>query len=158
MFKVIVDSREQYAWDFTFYDKCDGIISTKLDTGDYSIEGLETVLTIERKRTTAEIAMNVGKDRKRFNAELERMSKFKYKYLICEFSFETLLRFPQDSGIPRSRWNSLRLSPQYLVSCLNSYKDRYGIDVIYCDNKQDANSKAIEILTDIYEKEMVSKS
>ena len=89
MFKVIVDSREQYAWDFTFYDKCDGIISTKLDTGDYSIEGLETVLTIERKRTTAEIAMNVGKDRKRFNAELERMSKFKYKYLICEFSFET---------------------------------------------------------------------
>ena len=45
-FNIIVDTREQKPWDFN-----DNFNTTKakLDTGDYSIEGLEHILCIERK-------------------------------------------------------------------------------------------------------------
>ena len=44
-YTVIKDTREQDGYTFTAfsgrYHKCDGMIVRKLDTGDYSLEGLE---------------------------------------------------------------------------------------------------------------------
>lgn len=45
-FTIIVDTREQQPWTFDNYTTA----SKKLDTGDYSIDGLQHVLAIERKR------------------------------------------------------------------------------------------------------------
>ena len=44
--KIIVDTREQQPWDFEFHETA----KAKLDTGDYSVEGLENILCIERKK------------------------------------------------------------------------------------------------------------
>lgn len=152
---IVQDTREQYPWDFTFYEQCTAMKVEKLKTGDYSIEGLEDVITIERKRTTAEIAMNVGSDRHRFQAELERMSTFKYKYIICEFTMDKVLSFPYGSTIPPKRWPQLRLTGRFLAKCLLSYKEKYGIEVIYCCDEKEASGKAMELLEDAYKKEMV---
>ena len=154
-FTIIQDSREQNPWDFSFYEKCKGVVVRKLETGDYSIEGLEDIVTIERKKSTGEMAINIGKDGRRFNKELVRMSQLKYKYLICEFSFDTLSNFPHGSTIPSYQWSKLRITPQYLVSRLLSYRDKYGIEVIFCNNSDEANEKAIEVLEYVYTNEMV---
>lgn len=45
-FTIIIDTREQQPWEFEHYSTA----SRKLDTGDYSIEGLENLFTIERKK------------------------------------------------------------------------------------------------------------
>lgn len=156
-FTIIIDTRETIPWDFSFYERCSGIVNRKLDTGDYSIEGLEHLVTIERKRTTAEIANNIGADGKRFRAELERMTKFKYKYILCEFSMEMVLSFPKFSTIPPGRWGKLRIGGKFIAKNLLSYKEEYGIDVIFCGNTDKANEKAAEILTYVYEAEMVRR-
>ena len=44
-FKIIKDTREQEGYTFqpssSRYHKCEGMVVRKLDTGDYSLEGLE---------------------------------------------------------------------------------------------------------------------
>ncbi len=65
-FNIIVDTREQQPWNFKTY----GTVSQKLDTGDYSIEGLENLVAIERKKSVNEFATNITE--KRFKDWVER--------------------------------------------------------------------------------------
>ena len=81
-FLVVKDTREKDGWYFKESDYCQGMIDQKLDTGDYSVQGLEDVLCIERKGSVSEIANNIVD--KRFDRELDRMKEFKYKFLILE--------------------------------------------------------------------------
>ena len=53
-FTIIIDTREQQPWTFEHYTTA----NRKLDTGDYSVEGLENLLAIERKKSINEIANN----------------------------------------------------------------------------------------------------
>ena len=65
-YKVIKDTREQNGWFFTPYEKCSGMEVKTLHTGDYTLEGFEDVVCIERKGCVAEIAMNLGKKKNTF--------------------------------------------------------------------------------------------
>ena len=58
-FTIIVDTREQTPWEFGFHNTA----KRKLDTGDYSMEGYESLFTIERKRSVSEIANNLSENR-----------------------------------------------------------------------------------------------
>ena len=53
--KIIIDTREQKPWEFPGHTTA----VQKLDTGDYSVEGLEDILCIERKQNTSEFAKNI---------------------------------------------------------------------------------------------------
>ena len=103
-FTIIKDTREQDGYSFAAsssrYHTCNGMVSRKLDTGDYSIEGLEDKLCIERKASVVEFANNVGHDQVRFLKEIERMKDFPYKFLVFEFSLTDLMNFPEGSSIP----------------------------------------------------------
>ena len=50
-FKIIKDTREQEGYTFqpssSRYHKCEGMVVRKLDTGDYSLEGLEDKVCVE---------------------------------------------------------------------------------------------------------------
>src|SRR5688572_1939018 len=97
-FNVLRDTREQCGWIFSRSKAISLVIDSKLETGDYTIAGLEDKLCIERKASTAEIANNICE--KRFFAELDRMLIFPHRFIICEFSFKDVLDFPKNSGIP----------------------------------------------------------
>ena len=75
-FKIIKDTREQEGYTFepssSRYHKCEGMVVRKLDTGDYSLEGLEDKVCIERKASVVEFANNIGHDAVRFAKEIER--------------------------------------------------------------------------------------
>ena len=90
-YTVIKDTREQDGYTFEAftgrYTSCKGMIVEKLDTGDYSLEGLEDRLCIERKGRISELAINLGKDKARFMREIERMKEFEFRFLVLEFSF-----------------------------------------------------------------------
>ena len=131
-FIVIRDTREKDGWYFKESDYCEGMVNQKLDTGDYSIQGLEDVLCIERKASVAEIANNIVDDR--FTRELDRMSEFKYKFLILEFGVEDILSFPVGSDIPKKSWNKIRISGRFILKRLAEIQIEYGISVIPCGN------------------------
>jgi hypothetical protein len=150
MYKVIADTREKFPWDFSICDNCDETINLKLDTGDYTIQGFEQDLAIERKRTTGEIALNIGKDTYRWTKELERMSKITYAHLILEFSIDDVSVFPLRSNIPKEKWKDLRINSKYLLKNLFSYKDKYNINVHFCQNEYLAFQKCEEIFNNVY--------
>jgi len=143
---VIVDTREKLPYTFQPNDYCEGFIKRKLELGDYSLEKYEEILVVERKRTTAELAINVFEDR--FDRELEKISKVKYGFVLCEFSLTDILEFPVGSGIPTSRWDTLKVKPALLLKRVVEYMTQYHSNFIFCDNALNAQ----KILNSIFKR------
>ena len=127
---IIVDTREQIPWewdDFLKDDKYYTSTSTRgtLKTGDYTLRGLENILTIERKRSSAEVAQNIMEPR--FEKEFERLANYKYKFVICEFELRDVLNYPIGSGIPQRVWGSIKISGKYILKCITDLELKYGV-------------------------------
>lgn len=145
---IIQDTREKIGkWEFSDAN----VIVKKLESGDYSLVGLESVICIERKRTTSEIAINLGSDFSRFKRELERMKSIPFSYIICEFTFQSLLDFPKGSNISKSLLSSVKINGKYLVKLLSSFKEDYGVEVIYAGNRDNAIDEAERIFKTVLE-------
>lgn len=128
-YTVIRDTREQKGWHFFSSASCLGTVIKGLKTGDYSLLGLENRFAIERKRNTGEIAMNIVQPR--FERELERLSDFEWPFLIFEFTYEDLVRFPVNSGIPPKRWRGLRVGAKFLEKRLSEMQVKYHLPIIF---------------------------
>lgn len=147
---IIQDTREKTPWDFTFYENCTEQIVGTVKTGDYTIQGFEDKICIERKRNTSELAINLGKKSKPFYKELERMKSFRYRYIICEFPFHIIGDFPKNSGMPRNKYKFVKMNPNFIKSQINAITDKYEIEFIFCNTDFDAQEKAIEIMWEKY--------
>lgn len=154
-YTVIKDSREQEGYTFerfsSRYHECKGMIVRKLDTGDYSIEGLEDKICIERKARVSELAINLGKDKRRFMNEIERMKEFPFKFLVLEFSLEDVMDFPERSDIPEEKWSSIVITNKYMLKMLIEFQMYDDIHVIFCGNKKNAKLVVSSILKRVNE-------
>lgn len=145
-FTIIVDTREQKPWEFTEHTTA----VRKLDTGDYSVEGLENILCIERKRNVSEIANNITESR--FKDVLSRMSKYRFPFILLEFDLQQVLDFPIGSDIPKSVWPKIKISPKYILKCILEMSLVYNIYVIFCGSKENAEIYATSIMKKVYDK------
>jgi len=150
-FFVIKDTREQEGYYFKAYGNCAGMIEEKLDTGDYSIKGLEDKLCIERKGCVEELAVNLGQKKYAFLNELERMSEFPHKFLVLEFSVEDLAKFPDESRIPIKNKASVKITGKYMLKCLMEFMLYNNVQVLFCGNKYNAFLVVSSILKRIHE-------
>tara|TARA_R110000744_G_scaffold298952_1_gene408468 strand:- start:372 stop:866 length:495 start_codon:yes stop_codon:yes gene_type:complete len=154
-FTIIKDTREQEGYTFepssSRYHTCKGMVSRKLDTGDYSIEGLEDKLCIERKASVVEFANNVGHDRVRFLKEIERMKDFPYKFMIFEFSLSDLMNFPKGSSIPESDWGKLKVTNKFMLKMIMEFQLYNEIHVLFCDSKKNAKWAVLSIIKRVNE-------
>ena len=154
-YTVVKDSREQDGYTFnrftSRYHECKGMVVRKLDTGDYSIEGLEDKVCIERKGRISELAINLGKDKHRFMREIERMKEFPFKFLVLEFSLEDVMSFPEGSDIPDENWNSLKITNKYMLKMLIEFQMYDDIHVIFCGSKKNAKLVVSSILKRVNE-------
>lgn len=148
--KVIVDTREQTPFHFTS-SKIDEVINRKLDTGDYSIEGLEDKLCIERKHTVNEFYGNVTKDR--FWREMERMKDYKYRFMVFEFGVTDIEMFPHGSDLPKSVIAKMKISSAYLMKCIARIQTEYDIHVLFAGNVDNAVCLTTNIMKAVYERE-----
>lgn len=137
-YKVIKDTREQDGWFFSPYDQCNGMEIGTLSTGDYTMRGFEDVVCIERKGCVSEIAGNLGKKKNAFNAEMERMKDYAFSFVICEFSMEDLLNYPNGSNVPYKLRSQVKVTGKYLLKCLLEFQIWYNTKVLFCDNKKNA--------------------
>lgn len=139
---IIIDTREQQPWKFSEMSS----VNKKLDTGDYSIEGLEDVFVIERKKATGELSVNLfGKDWKRFQRELVRMKDFKFAFLFCEFSMEDILRFPEGSGISKKAIATMKITSRLIMEKMSTIESTYGVRLVYCKDAFEAQMKAEQL-------------
>lgn len=145
-FTIIVDTREQMPWEFGYHVTS----KKKLDTGDYSIEGMENIFTIERKMSVSEIATNITENR--FKDVLERLGKIPHSYLIMEFSIEDIYTFPVGSDIPKRLWDKLRVKGHYIMKILLEASINHNIHLLFCGDASNAERTASSLIKRIYEK------
>lgn len=150
---IIIDTREKHPWMFDFTTST--VVFRKLDTGDYSLDEMEDIICIERKKSVVEIANNITDSR--FKRELERMQQFRYKFLICEFDYGHIYDFPQGAGLPKKVEAKIRVKGKYIIKCLSRIMAKYGISVITCPHKIYAENVAHSIMKEIYEIEKESQ-
>ena len=145
--QIIRDTREKHGW--VFANQHVPIVSRKLDTGDYTVEGIEDDFVIERKATVAELAQNITS--KAFRDEIHRLAGFRHAFLIFEFSWQDLETFPVNSTIPSRLWKKIKISSKFLTSTVNTYRLKYGIQCITADNTKYAERIAFDLMRKYYE-------
>jgi ERCC4-type nuclease len=154
-FIIIKDTREQEGYSFepssSRYHTCKGMVTQKLDTGDYSIVGLEDKLCIERKASVVEFANNIGHDQARFMREIERMEKIPHRYMVFEFSLSDLMNFPEGSGIPESDWGKLKVTNRFMLKMIMEFQMKHGIHVMFCDSKKNAKWAVLSLIKRVNE-------
>jgi hypothetical protein len=98
-FTVVFDTREQLPFAFAGLtaDSAQGggplEVRTQRGTlgqGDYSILGFETAVAVERK-SIADLFGTLGKGRRRFTAELERLSSYEFAAVVIEGDWRDIL-------------------------------------------------------------------
>lgn len=101
-FVVAIDTREQlpYAFESMPATKADGgglyeveACRTKLDSGDYSIVGLDDRIAIERK-SKLDLYGTLGKNRARFERELSRLDQLDWAAVVVEADWFEVLNDP----------------------------------------------------------------
>lgn len=145
-FTIVVDTREQMPWEFGYHTTS----KKKLDTGDYSIEGMESLFTIERKMSVSEIATNITENR--FKDVLNRLSKIPHAYMIMEFDIEDIYTFPVGSDIPKRLWDKLRVKGHYIMKVLLEASINHNIHILFCGDSANAERTASSLMKRIYEK------
>jgi len=123
---IIVDSREQLPYEF------EGAIR-KAPTGDYSVVGFENQIALERKALNDFLAC-VGRERDRFERELERMRTIPFAALVLEASLADVLR------------NAGGLHPYSLIGTIAAWTMRYRLPILFAENRTLAETLTARLL------------
>lgn len=128
--RIITDTREQKAYKFPESTE------RALDTGDYSLEGLEDRVAVERK-TRNDLLGCIGQERERFERELERLSSFDLAVIMVEANFRDMLNLPNWSELTKSQ----------VFGSLLSWIPKYGVVFFFAGSRkvgQKATKKILE--------------
>ena len=122
---IIVDTREQepYAFD----PRLAAAVRRALPAGDYSIEGLEERVAVERK-TLDDFVSTVIHSRRRFHEELQKLTGYRAACVVVEAGvLDVLLHRYRGDAHPNA----------VLGSALSIILD-FRIPVFFCSNRQAA--------------------
>lgn len=143
-FLILVDSREKAPWQFKGIEidgKSDNNLVVQWDysamrTGDYTIEGHQSRITIERK--SAEDAYGTfGGGRERFERELERMAAMEYACVVIESDWTDLLLTPPKRS---------KLHPKTISRSIIAWSQRYGVHFFALPGRMTAEKFSYRIL------------
>lgn len=151
---ILIDTREQRPFFQTFF-KADGNIRTSsaaMGAGDYTIEGLEDFIAIERKASSGELYNNLAKKtmKERFHREMEKLDTIQRAYIVCEFPEQDLHTFPKNSGIPASKQRYIKMSAKYFRKLIHEIKDGYSVEFVFCENREHAEDVAYSLLKEAW--------
>ena len=123
---ALVDTREQQPFELCLSHPnwIGGERRAMLKTGDYTVEGMESLLTLERKNLADLVACTVTY-RKRFLANCERLAKFRWRAILVEASFEDIKSGWGEFGIPSG------VHPNAVCGTLDAIEAKLGIPIIY---------------------------
>lgn len=129
---VLVDTREQepFALFANHPNWIAGERRVTLKTGDYTVEGMEHVLALERKSLTDVVACTVA-HRRRFLVSCERLAKFCWKAILIEATYEDI-----KSGFDQFDMFS-EVHPNAVCGTLDAIEAKFNIPIIYSSTHLD---------------------
>lgn len=141
---VLVDTREQRPMRLARFTNwiAEERVAT-LPTGDYSIEGMETLVCLERKSLN-DLVSTLLHNRARFIRQLERMVAYPYRAIIVEADYAQVKCF-----YPFAHGSSAH--PNGVAGSLDAAEVKFGVPVVYASSNQDlADEKAASWLSKTY--------
>lgn len=126
-FRIIVDTREQAEYTFD----C-SVLRRKLDAGDYSVQGYEHRVAVERK-SLADFVHTVIHDFDRFAVELDKLAGMEAASVVVEADLDAVLR-GQHSETLRS------VAPTAILGVATHIGLRWRIPVFWCGSRQAARA------------------
>lgn len=130
--RVVVDTREQQEFPLEGIET----VRRKLDAGDYSLEGFEHRVAVERK-SHSDMWCSMSNGRGRFERCVQRLAKLDRAAIVIECSLTELCQRPHQ--IQRTNVASV-------VGGLISYSAQFAIPVFWCDNRIYAERVTIRFL------------
>lgn len=122
---VLVDDREKAPFPFTGFrgDARQGrlplVVPTRrvrLASGDYSLEGYEATMAVERK-SRGDLFGTLGQRRKAFEAELERLAAMEYAAVVVEADWHQIIHEPTAHS---------QLLPKVVFRSVIAWQQRYA--------------------------------
>jgi len=126
-FRIVIDTREQEPYGFD----CP-TARRRLDAGDYSVDGLEDAVAVERK-SLKDFRSTVIHDFTRFAAELQRLSQLEAACVVVEADLDGVLR-----GLAASACRNV--APGSLLGAAVHIGLHYGVPVFWCGSRQAARA------------------
>jgi ERCC4-type nuclease len=128
---VLIDTREKepFALHVNHPNWIRGERRETLKTGDYTVEGMESLLCLERKSLADLVACTVTY-RRRFLASCARLAQFKWKAILVEATLEDIKGGFGAFDIPSE------VHPNAVCGTLDAIEAKFGIPVIYTSTIQ----------------------
>lgn len=120
LYTVVTDTREQRPYPFR------NAVTAKLDAGDYSILGLESVVAVERKNP-GDLFGTVGAGRDRFERELVKLATYRYAAIVAETDLDEMFTRP-----PRHS----SMSPKAVAASLIAWSIRHNVHVWFASSRE----------------------
>lgn len=145
-FVVVVDSSEQAPFVFSGIEAEGkdkgrpmqvGTVVKSLDSGDYSIVGLESRVSVERK-SVSDWFGSIGSGRDRFEREMQRLSEFDFAAVVIEGGWNELLI---------DRPNTTQVSGKVASRTIASWSIRYGVHFYPCISRRHAELWTFTLLS-----------
>lgn len=124
-FRIVIDTREQQAYGFT----CD-TVRRVLAAGDYSVDGREDFVAVERK-SLPDFVHTVIHDLDRFSAELTRLAQLPHACIVVEADLDNVLRGQATEALRGA-------SPASVLGATVHIAVHYGVPVFWCGSRQAA--------------------
>lgn len=142
---VIVDTREQTPFHFLNIDPWSIVPLTHvaLSTGDYSMRGYESRVTIERKSISDFLSSIIG-DRARFEREFERMAAMEFAAVVVEGELSEVLEHSR---------SKTKINTDSILGTLDSWRIRYGVHWVFCMGRRHAEINTLTMLYQFWRNE-----
>jgi ERCC4-type nuclease len=121
---VLIDTREQLPLDFSrFPNWIAGEKRSTLRVGDYSVEGMEDLLILERKSLT-DLITTLMQNRARFFQGCEKIAQYRWRALLVEASYQDIKTVYDEELCTQAH-------PNAVSGTLDALEVKFGIPVIY---------------------------
>lgn len=131
---VVVDSREQRPYEF----QAGRSRVVALDCADYTGDGVEDVLRIERK-SLEDLVGCVGVGRARFERSLARMVPYPFRYLTIDATFDDLVR---------GGWRG-KITPKQVVGSVLGWSMRFGVVPLFVGRDKRVGAATVRKLVEL---------
>ena len=131
---IVVDTREQTPYEFVSFENIT-LIRDTLSIGDYTLANpnLRDVCSVERKSIN-DFVMCVGRERSRFERELRALRGYRYKLVLCEFSYNDIIY---------KRYNS-KVVPHAVTGSIARWTSTYSLPFILAGDRVNAEAFLVQ--------------
>ena len=130
---LVIDTREQEPYSFD--PARAAVVRCALPAGDYSVQGFEEAVAVERK-TLEDLVSTVLRGRRRFHRELRLLSTYQAACVVVEAELADVLlgRYRSDAD------------PGAVLGSVVSIVVDFGVPVFFCSSRQAACRFTLEYL------------